>query len=278
MDSYSLRYRFNPDSERVDLRINAAYTDTDSVMYNSLTGITPWYFDRRTEWYDAPSFSGDPGYKDAYRNPLRQKRFNLDASNTSTFDTRAGAFTLDYGLSYSDEDIAPGSSGPIKHDDLVNNRFLRNAERKEYSAVASLKWQPDEHWELLAGGRWNRVEVHDRNRLATPEAYAVQGQYRYTELLNGNPALPSWRAKRIALLNWYPDASGNFTQASLLASPYKKGTVADIAGWNFYDAGKAQDLRCRSAGAGRSRSAAATPRSRPPPAWPTASAKTPWST
>jgi hypothetical protein len=95
------------------------------------------------------------------------------------------------------------------HDDLVNNRFLRNAERKEYSAVASLKWQPDEHWELLAGGRWNRVDVHDRNRLATPDAYEVQGQYRYTELLNGNPALPSWRAKRIALLNWYPDANGN---------------------------------------------------------------------
>ncbi len=122
MDSYTLRYRFNPDSELVDLRVNAAYTDTDSVMYNSLTGITPWYFDRRTEWYDAPSFSGDPGYKDAYRNPLRQKRFGLDASNTSKFDTRAGAFTLDYGLSYSDEDIAPGSSGPVMHDDLVNNR------------------------------------------------------------------------------------------------------------------------------------------------------------
>ena len=77
--------------------------------------------------------------------------------------------------------------------------------------MASLKWQPDEHWELLAGGRWNRVDVHDRNRLATPDAYEVQGQYRYTELLNGNPALPSWRAKRIALLNWYPDANGNYT-------------------------------------------------------------------
>jgi hemoglobin/transferrin/lactoferrin receptor protein len=242
MDSYSLRYRFDPDSERIDLRVNAWYTDADSVMYNSLTGITPWYFDRRTEWYDAPSFSGDPGYKDAYRNPLRQKRFGLDASNTSIFDTRAGVFTLDYGLSYSDEDIAPGSSAPIKQDDLVNNRFLRNAERKEYSAVASLKWQPDEHWELMAGGRWNRVDVHDRNRLATPDAYEVQGQYRYTELLDGNPALPSWRAKRIALLNWYPDADGAFTQASLLASPYKKGTVADIGGWNFYDADAPEDL------------------------------------
>jgi len=242
MDSYSARYRFNPDSDKVDLRINAWYADTDSVMYNNLTGITPWYYDRRTEWYDAPSFSGNPGYKDAYRNPLRQKRFGLDASNTSIFETGAGRFTLDYGLAYSDEDIAPGSSGPIMHDDLVNNRFLRNAERKEYSAVASLKWAPDEHWEVQAGGRWNRVDVHDRNRLATPDTYEVQGQYRYTELLNGDPSLPSWRAKRIALLNWYPDANGNFTQDSLLASPYERGTVADIGGWNFYDADDAEDL------------------------------------
>ncbi|AWH22634.1 TonB-dependent receptor [Stenotrophomonas sp. ZAC14D2_NAIMI4_6] len=241
MDSYSARYRFNPDSDKVDLRVNAWYTDADSVMYNSLTGITPWYFDRHTEWYDAPSFSGNPGYKDAYRNPLRQKRFGLDASNTSLFETGAGRFTLDYGLSYSDEDIAPGSSGPIMQDDLVNNRFLRNAWRKEYSAVAALKWEPNEHWELMAGGRWNRVDVHDRNRLATVDAYEVQGQYRYTELLNGNPALPSWRAQRIALLNWYPDANGNFTQASLLASPYKKGTVADLGGWNFYDADAPED-------------------------------------
>lgn len=243
MDSYSLRYRFDPDSERIDLRVNAWYTDADSVMYNGLTGITPWYFDRRTEWYDAPSFSGDPGYKDAYRNPLRQKRFGLDASNTSRVRTGVGLFTFDYGLAFSDEDIQPGRSAPIVHDDLINNRFLRNAERKEYSAVASVKWVLDAHWELLLGGRWNRVEVRDRNRLATPDAYEVQGQYRYTELLSGNPTLPSWRAKRVALLNWYPDANGEFTRQSLLASPYKKGTVADIAGWDFYKARPAEDLK-----------------------------------
>ncbi|PDX85440.1 hypothetical protein CHR60_14995, partial [Faecalibacterium prausnitzii] len=102
---------------------------------------------------------------------------------------------------------------PILHDDLINNRFLRNAQRKEYSAVFSAKWQPDEHWELLAGGRYNRVDVHDRNRLASVAETARIGRYRYTELLNGNPNLPAWRAKRVALLNWYPDANGQFTQA-----------------------------------------------------------------
>ncbi|RMH87881.1 TonB-dependent receptor [Lysobacter pythonis] len=243
MDSYSLRYRFNPDSALVDLRVNAWRTDADSVMYNGLTGITPWYFNRRTEWYDAPRFSGDPGYKDAYRNPLRQKRFGLDASNTSRVRTGVGLFTFDYGLAFSDEDIRPGRSAPVMHDDLVNNRFLRNARRKEYSVVASMKWAPDEHWEAMLGGRWNRVDVRDRNRLAKPDAYEVRGQYRYTELLSGDPALPPWRAKRVALLNWYPDANGDFTRQSLLASPYKKGTVADIAGWDFYKARPAEDLK-----------------------------------
>ncbi len=240
MDSYNLRYRFNPDSALLDVRANAWYTNAHSMMYNSLTGITPWYYDRRTEWYDAPTFSGNPGYKLAYANPLQQQRFGVDVSNTSLWETSAGRFTLDYGLAYSDEDIRPDS--PIMHDDLVNNRFLRNATRKESSAVASLKWQPDEHWELMAGGRWNRVSGRDRNRLATVDQTEVQGQFRYTELLNGDPSLPSWRADRIALLNWYPDANGNFTQASLLASPYEQGTVADIGGWNFYDADAPEDL------------------------------------
>lgn len=242
MDAYSLRYRFDPDSELVDLRVNAWFTDADSRMYNGLTGITPWYFDRRTEWYDGPTFNTDPGYKDAYRNNLRQRRFGLDASNTTQLGVGAGKLIFDYGLSYSDEDIRPGKDSPILYDDLINNRFLRNAQRKEYSAVFSAKWQPDEHWELLAGGRYNRVSVHDRNRLATVAQSASVGRFRYTELLNGNPKLPAWRAKRIALLNWYPDANGQFTQASLLASPYKRGTVADIAGWNFYDADPAEDL------------------------------------
>lgn len=242
MDSYNLRYRFKPDSPLVDLRANLWYTDADSLMYNGLTGITPWYFNRRTEWYDGPTFNTDPGYKDAYRNAQHQRRFGLDVTNTSLVDSGIGRFAFDYGLSYTKEDVGPGENSPILQDDLVNNRFLRNAYRKEYSAVASVKWQPDEHWEFLVGGRWNQVDVHDRNSLATPDEYDVIGKYRYTELLNGDPSKPSWRAKRIALLNWYPDANGNFTEASLRASPYKKGTVGDIAGWNFYSAGKPQDL------------------------------------
>lgn len=242
MDAYSLRYHFKPDNELVDLKANAWYTNAQSLMYNGLTGITPWYFDRRTEWYDGPAFDEDPGYKDAYRNGMKQDRFGLDVGNTSLFPSDAGLFTVNYGLSYSDEDVGPGRNSPIKQDDLVNNRFLRNADRKEYSAVASVKWEPDEHWEVIAGGRYNRVDVHDRNRLATPATYDVIGQYRYTELLNGDPNLPAWRADRIALLNWYPDQNGQFTEASLLASPYQKGTVADIAGWNFYDADDPEDL------------------------------------
>jgi len=242
LDAYTLRYRFAPDSDLIDLKANLSYTDSVSLMYNGLTGITPWYFDRRTEWYDGPTFNTDPGYKAAYRNELAQQRLGLDVSNTSQLFTGAGVFTFDYGLSFSDEDVAPGPHSPRKHDDLVNNRFLRDAERQEYSTVFSAKWEPDEHWELLLGGRYNRVEVRDRNRLATVAEESVIGQYRYTEMLNGDPTLPSWRATRIALLNWYPDANGQFTQASLLASPYKQGTVADLAGWNFYDADAPEDL------------------------------------
>lgn len=243
LDAYNLRYRFAPGNDAVDLKANLWYTNADSLMYNGLTGITPWYFDRRTEWYDGPTFNENPGYKDAYRNSMNQERFGLDVSNTTLLLTdAAGLFTFDYGLSFSNEDVGPGRNAPIMFDDLVNNRFLRNAQRKEYSAVASMKWQPDDHWEVLLGGRFNRVSIQDRNRLATVTEESVIGQYRYTQLLDGNPALPAWRAKRIAMLNWYPDANGQFTEASLLASPYEKGTVADITGWNFHDNPDTEDL------------------------------------
>ncbi|WP_313460825.1 TonB-dependent receptor [Stenotrophomonas sp.] len=243
LDAYNLRYRFAPGNDAVDLKANLWYTNADSLMYNGLTGITPWYFDRRTEWYDGPTFNENPGYKDAYRNSMNQERFGLDVSNTTLLLTdAAGLFTFDYGLSFSNEDVGPGKNAPIMFDDLINNRFLRNAQRKEYSAVASMRWQPDDHWDVLVDGRFNRVSIHDRNRLATVTEESVIGQYRYTQLLNGNPALPAWRAKRIAMLNWYPDANGQFTEASLLASPYEKGTVADIAGWNFHDNPDTEDL------------------------------------
>ncbi|WMJ70402.1 TonB-dependent receptor [Stenotrophomonas sp. 24(2023)] len=247
MDAYNVRYRFKPDNPLVDFKANAYYTHMDSLMYNGLTGITPWFYDRRTEWYDAPTFNTDPGYKEAYRNELTQNRFGVDASNTSLFDTGAGLFTLNYGVSFSDEDVKPGPHSPRMQDDLVNNRFLRNAGRKEYSGVFSAKFEPDEHWEFMLGGRYNHVSVHDRNQLATVTATSVQGQYRYTDLLFGNPAKPSWRDKRIALVNWYPDANGNFTNDSLLASPYKHGTVADLVGWNYFSAGKPQDLEVPTA-------------------------------
>ena len=242
MDAYNLRYRYKPEGDLIDLKVNAWYTHADSLMYNGLTGITPWYFDRRTEWYDGPTFNEDPGYKDAYRNELTQERLGGDITNTTLLFNDLGKFTLNYGLSFSHEDIGPGPNSPIMHDDLINNRFLRNAVRKEYSAVASMKWEPDEHWELMLGGRFNRVDVRDRNSLATVAETAVIGQYRYTELLNGDPTRPSYLADRIALLNWYPDANGQFTEASLLASPYERGTVADIVGWNFYDADAPEDL------------------------------------
>ncbi|WP_217540094.1 hypothetical protein, partial [Stenotrophomonas sp. GbtcB23] len=80
----------------------------------------PWYFDRRTEWYDGPTCNTDPGYKDAYRNDMSQTRFGLDVTNTMVMTTdSAGLFTFDYGLSFSDEGVGPGDSAPIMHDDLV---------------------------------------------------------------------------------------------------------------------------------------------------------------
>lgn len=241
MDAYNLRYRYRPAGDLIDLKANAWYAKAESLSYNGLTGITPWYLDRHTEWYDGPTFNTEQGYRDSYWNELSIERFGGDLTNTSRLFTGVGAFEFTYGGSFSSEDIKPGPHSPVLLEDLINNRFLRNAERKEYSLVGSVKWSPIERLELVAGGRFNSVDVRDRNRLATITSYKVQGQYRYTELLAPSATVPG-RTTRVQLLNWYPDAQGNFTMASLLASPYEKGTVADIKGWTIYTADAPEDF------------------------------------
>lgn len=241
MDAFNLRYRYRPVGDLIDFKANAWYTKAESLSFNGLTGITPWYIDRHTEWYDGPTFNTEQGYRDSYWNELSIERFGGDLTNTSRLFTGVGAFEFTYGGSFTSEDIKPGPHSPVLLEDLINNRFLRNAERKEYSLVGSVKWAPTDRIELVAGGRWNSVDVRDRNRLATITSYKVQGQYRYTELLAPHATIPG-RTTRVQLLNWYPDAQGNFTMASLLASPYEKGTVADIKGWTTYKADAPEDF------------------------------------
>lgn len=242
LDAYTLTYRAKQGAA-IDFTARAWYTHSNSLMYNGLTGITPWFYDRRTEWWDAPTFNSEAGYRDAYWNELTNNRWGYDLTNISKLSGGLGDFTFTYGLAFANDDIKPGPNSPIKHDDIVNNRFLRNAHRQEYSGTASVKWQPDSRWEVLVGGRLNHVEIQDRNRLATVTQESQIGMYRYTELLRPNPSATNPnRTARVQLLNWYPDANGQFTYASLLASPFEKGTVADIPGWTTYKADPAEPL------------------------------------
>lgn len=241
LDAYNLRYRYRPANDLIDLKANLWLTKAESLAYNGLTGVTPWFLDRPTQWYDGPTFNTEDGYRDAYWNELSIERFGGDVTNTSRVFTGLGRLDFTYGGSFTSEDIKPGPNSPILEEDLRNNRYLRNAERKEYSLVGSVTWAPNDQWELTAGGRFNRIDIRDRNRTATEGPYEVIGRYRDTTFYMPNPTRPG-ALTSVARVYWFPDAQGNFTEASLFASPYEKGTVGDIRGWTTYRAGAAEDL------------------------------------
>ncbi|CAL4870015.1 Vitamin B12 transporter BtuB (plasmid) [Asticcacaulis sp. MM231] len=241
LDSYNLRYRYRPQNDLIDLKANLWLTRAESLMYNGLTGVTPWFIAHHTEWFDGPTFNTEEGYRAAYWNELSIEKTGGDVTNTSRLFTDAGQFDFTYGASFTNEDIRPGPNSPILFEDLINNRYLKNARRHEYSLIGAVKWLPTEKIELELGVRYNHVKIVDRNRDADVLTEAVIGRYRDTQLRGPNPANPN------ALINiqrvyWYPDAQGNFTEASLRASAYERGIVGDITGWTTYTAGAAQNL------------------------------------
>lgn len=241
LDAYNLRYRYRPANDLIDLKANAWLTKAESLAYNGLTGVTPWFLDRRTEWYDGPTFNTEEGYRASYWNELSIERFGGDVTNTSRVFGGFGQLDFTYGGAFASEDIKPGPNSPILLEDLRNNRYLRNAERKEYSLVGSVTWAPNDQWEVVVGGRFNRIDIRDRNRTATEGPYEVIGRYRDTTFYMPNPTRPG-ALTSVARLYWFPDAQGNFTEASLFASPYEKGTVADITGWTSYRADAPRNL------------------------------------
>lgn len=75
LDTYASRYRWNPDNDLFDLRLNASFTHMDEVS-------------RGAKWSEMTS---------------------VDLSNTSRFDTALGDAALTYGASYLYEETAPGN-------------------------------------------------------------------------------------------------------------------------------------------------------------------------
>ncbi|MGY2178522.1 TonB-dependent receptor domain-containing protein [Pseudomonas azotoformans] len=166
LNAYTARYTYKPeDNPLVDLSANVWATKAQSEAFNGLVTVTPLYGHE-----DDADPLGDT-YKDALRNRTKDKRWGVDLSNTSRFDTRAGKFAWTYGGSYQTEDLGPDDNSPVLLSDLQKNRFIRSGEREESSLVTSLEWSPIKRLTLTAGGRYSEFSSKDHNRKASPATF-----------------------------------------------------------------------------------------------------------
>ncbi len=121
VDTYTSRYRWNPDNDLIDLKWNAWATSLDEKTHGVSDAIT--------------------------------KNSNMrgsDLSNTSRFATSFGDISWQYGLSYLHEDTRPV--------DVGGNIAPRDGERWEASAFTNASWQALDWLRLDGGLRYHRFE------------------------------------------------------------------------------------------------------------------------
>ncbi|MGY2291614.1 TonB-dependent receptor domain-containing protein [Pseudomonas sp. SDO528_S397] len=222
INAYTARYTYKPDDNPLlDLSANAWTTKAQSEAFNGLSTVTPLF-----GYEGEPDQLGEDGYQDALRNRTKDNRWGVDVNNTSRFDTGAGKFAWSYGGSFQREKIGPDDNSPVLQSDLEQNRFIRSGERQEGSLVSSLEWKPVQRLTFTLGGRYSEFHSKDHNRLASPATFGTR-PVRWTWLYKGK--------ERIGYVYWRPDQQGNFTQDSLNATPYEKGTVGNT-GYDRIDA------------------------------------------
>jgi hemoglobin/transferrin/lactoferrin receptor protein len=151
-DTYTGRYRWNPDSDIIDLRANLWLADVSGTT--RAVGAFP----NLIEWGIYPA--DEPRYSET-------RTIGGDITNTSRFDTGIGAFSLDYGVTYTLEDM---------DGDVYCSRTMMGTpcvwmtpsvgERGIGGVFSTAKWEVND-WLTFDGGlRYDVWRLHDRNEKA----------------------------------------------------------------------------------------------------------------
>lgn len=123
VNSYTSRYRWDPESELIDLKWNAWATALDELS-SSADGSVNLSAKQAHMW-------------------------GTDLSNTSSFASRFGDVSMQYGLSYQSEETAPTTGA---------SRTLgspREGERQETSVFTNAKWNPYGWLQVEGGTRYH---------------------------------------------------------------------------------------------------------------------------
>lgn len=147
VDTYTARYRYKPhDSRLIDLRADAWAT-------SNFTRIETLY---RYTWTTTPQ---DVAYMS------QSDRWGVNLSNRSSFDTPVGGLLLDYGASYTREELSAPSGWETYKNNSGFYSFLepRSGWRNEYSAYVAGELKPWDWMTLNAALRYTQTESHDNN-------------------------------------------------------------------------------------------------------------------
>lgn len=149
LKSYTARYRWNPTSDLIDLKVDAFRTDLDHRATNIFTLTAGW---PPQQYLTTPL-----GYSQVIRS-------GVTVSNQSLIEGVPGELKLTYGGSWQRETVGM----PKKLDDfdwVVNNLEFppRTGSRVESSGFLSADWQINPAWQVTGGLRYSDFKTTDRN-------------------------------------------------------------------------------------------------------------------
>lgn len=148
--SYSVRYKWKPDNDLIDLRVNGWHTALD----NSINTAYEFYGFGFLQDYDA-----------------RTHQTGLDISNRSRFNGTWGELTLNYGVSHTHENTFQIPGSPATSQDGM----ARDGKRTEVGGFVDGEWLPPAApWlKLYAATRYTESELYDRRS-------PVRGKEKYS--------------------------------------------------------------------------------------------------
>ncbi|MBJ7311893.1 TonB-dependent receptor [Rugamonas sp. CCM 8940] len=200
-DAWTARYGWKPAGQSLlDFKANLWLTDMQSAARNGDIFHNP---------LEGKPNPGDHECKacveSLYLAKTAARRLGADISNTSLLDTRFGPLRLNYGLSLQNENIGPGKDVQIVADDINHNRTQRDGKRHEESAFIALQWKPRDWLSVDVGGRYQRYNTRDRNRMAE-QLHDPRGWQWVT--------LYDKAGDNIGSVKWRQDDAGQFTPAT----------------------------------------------------------------
>ncbi|MGU3577045.1 TonB-dependent receptor [Brucellaceae bacterium C25G] len=144
LDTYTAQYHWKPEeTDLIDLKINAYYTDMQLRLNSAIESTSG----NNTIITPVLRYSAD-------------KRKGINVENTSRFQTSIGDLAVNYGFGFMREDLGLPKGYTYKPSDNMSSGPGRQGNRKEWNALVSAEWKPNDWLTLSSGIRYSHFSVY----------------------------------------------------------------------------------------------------------------------